>query len=217
MVEDVEELGTKLQRDSLIDLEALEEREVKTMKARTEGGGRSAAQDLRTGKRNAASWGVRNRSVKPELAGLLEGGGISEPTQRMVGIGMQAEFRILTRKQERVASGSRGRVCGTSNADWLATLKGDKIVETPATHDIIRKAVCRSEELLSFADGKLIATAEMEDVANVERCKPPVDARTETWYIGSAEACDAASVEQIAGVGEGLGVGVGDEITKAVR
>src|ERR1700687_859732 len=143
---------------------------------------------------------------------MRKGGRIAEPIQHPVRVGMHSEFQGLSGK-ECAAAKVRRRTAGAAKSDGLAALECSTPYDVPSSDRLVCKARGARHEALTLAEGQLVTAAEMENVANIEIRQAIVKGHSETGNVRRAETNipNAPSVEQVAGVGHGLGPRVGKQ------
>jgi len=209
VVEDVEELGPKLHREPLGDGELLEYREVEAKDAGAHRVARLGSQGSRAGERDAAGRRVGYGSEVPaQFAWLVERLRIVQPerTRRAIDdLGFNPPFLTLTGNQDRAAASSRNARRRTAEIERLPTLGCHNPVDRPTAQDGIGDATL-IHILHALADGQLVAAAEVEHVAHVEVCRPPVEpgpesgnAQSSIWAAVVAVAC-AAAIQEVSGI-----------------
>ena len=75
----------------------------------------------------------------------------------------------------------------------LASLEGGTPMDAPAADQLVREAAGVAHEALALTEGKLIAAAEVEDIANVEVSQTIVGLDSEAGNARSAIAIDIAT------------------------
>src|SRR3984885_4200123 len=166
MVDYVKEFSAELQHESLAQSHVLERGEVQPLE-RWSGNLVRRTADCR---QRAGQSCARRR--------LAERRGISKEAQLPVRIDMESSFRILTGDDEVVAitrapCGRGNGVAGTIQRNGLAAFQHGASVDAPPPERLAGIAAVVQEAFI-FSKGKLIASAQVKDVANIERSQTVV-------------------------------------------
>src|SRR5947209_19384664 len=97
---------------------------------------------------------------------------------------MQPEFRVLPWNEEVIASRSLSGTCRAIKGTGLAALESTAPYGAPASDQLVRSATCRGEKPPALAEGKLVSSTEVKDIANVEVSQAIVSLDAPTRYIG---------------------------------
>ena len=129
---------------------------------------------------------------------------------------MESKFLALPSDLQIVAVCSRCGRCWTGKTNRLTALKRRNPVDRPTAKRRVGNPTGVKESLI-LTERKLIPAAEMEDLAEVEIGKTPIETGTKPWHPGSPVPACAAAVQQIAGIGKRLRPRVGQEVRQPVR
>ena len=195
VIHDVEDLRPELQADALVKWDVLEYGEVQAMKARSGNLCWPTAQC-----RNPTIDKRGSNRCLCTLRWLSEGGGVSKPAKLSLCVCVQAQIQGLTRHKEIIAASRGCGAVGATKGDWLASLKSGDPLNAPTADKLVRSARSARHEFLAFAERELIATAQVEDVADIERSQAAIVLNPDTRNVGSPIASEASAVQQIAGV-----------------
>ena len=150
------------------------------MESGARGGSRCRSQNCTASKRYTTSRRLQNGSVFSQLARLLEGLRISKPVQLSLRVCMQSEFLTLTRNSDVKATSSRGCRSRAVKSNRLSTLERSNEIRGPPSNNRIQSLTRCAEEALVCANWKFIAAAQMQDLADIEVSKTPIEVRTKT-------------------------------------
>ncbi len=169
MVRDVEDLRPKLQSHALLKRDVLEDGEVQPMEAGSGNLGRTTAQ-----RRNPTIDKRGSNRCLCTLRWLSESAGVSKPAKLSLCVCVQAQIQGLTRHKEIIAASRGCGAVGATKGDWLASLKRGDPLNAPTADKLVRSARSARHEFLAFAERELIATAQVEDVADIERSQAAI-------------------------------------------
>src|SRR5581483_46380 len=124
---------------------------------------------------------------------------------------------VLPGNDERITRRSGSGVVGTRYVHWLPALQCAAPDDAPATNDRVGHSFSRRHEVLALAEGQLIRSAQMYNIANVERRVAVVGFDADDAGGPVIGAAHAALIQQINGIASYLGVGVCRQKTQAIR
>ncbi len=130
---------------------------------------------------------------------------------------MHTSLWILPRDQDVIASRTVAGARRTAEGYRLSALQDRTPAHAPASEQRIRNPAAVRHEALASAERKLVAAAQVHDVANIERSQTVIVRNSGAWNIRGPETSRAPAVEQIASVGARLRPGVGRKEAQPTR
>ena len=129
---------------------------------------------------------------------------------------MHPSLRILPRDQDVVASRAVAGAGRTAEGDRLSTLQDCTPAHGPASEQGVRNPAAVRHVAFASTERKLVAAAQVDDIANIERSQAVVVLNSGARNIWSPETSRTPAVKQIAGIGARLRPGVGRQETQTI-
>ena len=185
VVGQVKDFRAELELTLLVDWKVLKDGKVQTVEAGTGNLGNATKVS-----KCAATSRARSR--------ICESRGVAEPAGLAVAVGMKAELERLAGKQS-AASDTLKSVVSAGQGNRLTALEGGDPLNAPTADQLVGDAAGVGHKLLALAERKLVASAQMEHIADVKARKFVVflDAKAGHGFAAVADVV-ASAIQEVA-------------------